>query len=353
LFLAAAVSASAVPFQAGDPNAGIRFSGDLPRLSDGSAPERIVLANGLVVNLYSAEVLRSRMSTLDGDPILQLDAHRYLEVITEIDDPGIYNRGDGSFHPFQPDQVNEALAANGHPHLRFEVTVYLLPFPRRNILVSSTSGREVFLSPHVLDIQPEVCAYIVSHELGHVLHNCHLREGSQLWSEFRRLRDITDPNRYNDSASHAYRPHEIFAEDFRVLFGGVLAAHGGRIENPELASPVGVPGLDLFMRSLGGQPMEREPAVMASSSPNPFNPATRIHVTVPAQVANAGGPVSVRIYDVRGALVRELYTGPATGELDLVWDGTDRRGSAVASANYFALVRAGDKRRTLKLTLLK
>jgi hypothetical protein len=41
------------------------------------------------------------------------------------------------------------------------------------------------------------------------------------------------------------------------------------------------------------------------------------------------------------------------GDLDLVWDGTDRRGSAVASANYFALVRAGDTRRTLKLMLLK
>ena len=353
LILCTAVGAGAVPFQAGDRAAGIRFSGDLPRLSDGSAPERIVLANGLVVNLYTAEVLRGRMATLNGDPILQLDAHRYLEVITEIDDPGIYNKGDGSFHPFQRGQVRDAFAAVGHPHVRFELTVYLLPFPRRNILVSSTSGREVFLSPHVLDIQATVCAYIVTHELGHVFHNCHVQDGSHLWNEYRRLRGITDPNRYNDSASHAYRPHEIFAEDFRVLFGGVLASYGGYIENPDLESPIIVSGLDLFMRSLGGAPMEREPEVMASSFPNPFNPATRIHVSVPAQVADAGGPVSVRIYDVRGALVRDLYTGPAAGDLDLVWDGTDRRGSAVASANYFALVRAGDTRRTLKLMLLK
>jgi hypothetical protein len=334
LVLGQAATAGAVPFQADDRAAGIRLSPDLPRLTDGSAPERIVLANGLIVNLYTSEVLRGRMVTLDDTPILQLDNHRYLEVITEIDDPGIYNQGDGSFHPFQRDPVVEALSAIAHPNVRFELTVYLLPFPRRNILVSSTSGREVFLSPHVLDIQPGVGAYIVTHELGHVFHNCHVQDGSHLWNEYRRLRGITDTSRYNDSASHAYRPHEIFAEDFRVLFGGVLAAYGGHIENPALDSPVSVAGLDPFMRSLGGTPFEREPEVMASSFPNPFNPSTRIHVSVPAQVADGGAPV-------------------AAGDLDLVWDGTDRRGSAVASANYFALVRAGDERRTLKLVLLK
>ena len=38
------------------------------------------------------------------------------------------------------------------------------------------------------------------------------------------LRGITDLNVYSDAAPHADRPHEIFAEDFRALFGNAELA---------------------------------------------------------------------------------------------------------------------------------
>ena len=54
------------------------------------------------------------------------------------------------------------------------------------VLVSSTSGAELFLSPHVLDIDPSVAAYIIAHELGHAFHNRFMPDGSPAWDEYRR-----------------------------------------------------------------------------------------------------------------------------------------------------------------------
>jgi len=309
------------------------------------------LPNGLTVNLVGAETLRARLTMRDGVPVIPLDATRYLPVITDIDDPGIYNKGDGQFHPFTDEMVISALDAVAHPRMRMRVTVYALPYPRRNILVSSTSGAEVFLSPHVLDIHPAVGAYIIAHEVGHAFHNTYMPDGSRHWDTYRRLRGITDTDRFYETASHAYRPREIFAEDFRVLFGGDLAAFGGHIENTELSPPNTVPRLENFFLALGGA-VSREPEVAATSYPNPFNPDTEIRVDLTDWMRDEH--VSVRIFDVRGALVASLFEGRAPSDrLVLRWDGTDRRGNRVASANYFAVIRAGESRKTLKLVMLK
>jgi hypothetical protein len=229
-----------------------------------------------------------------------------------------------------------------------------LPFPRTNLLVSSTSGKSVFLSPHVREIDPAVCAYIVAHELGHVFHNSYMPDGSRSWEKYKRIRNITDDLVFYATASHAYRPKEIFAEDFRVLFGGADAAFGGRIENPELPSPVLVAGLKEYIAGVGGPLVVSRAIVRVSSYPNPFNPETEISVVVPPDIVQARQRVTVRIYDVSGALVRELYSDFPSGEsLFVRWDGRDQSGNGVASANYFALIEAGEARATLKLVLLK
>jgi hypothetical protein len=319
-----------------------------------SSPTQHLLANGLDVTLYPAEVLASQLTRINGEPAIPLSGARYLSVITDISDPAISNKGDGSFHPFNEKDVVEALSQVVHPGLRLGITVYVLPYPRRSVLVSSTSGTEIFLSPHVLEIDPGVAAYIVTHELGHVVHNSHLPDGTSGWNDYRRVRGISDESVYFEAAPHANRPKEIFAEDFRALFGGPDAAWDGRIENSSLAVPATVPGLESFMVALGGERVYVREAVVATSYPNPFNPETEIRVTVPDDVLSVSGPVSVRVYDVRGALVRELYNDAPTGaELLLRWDGTDRSGNRVASSQYFADIRAGEHRRTLKLVLLK
>lgn len=70
---------------------------------------------------------------------------------------------------------------------------------------------------------------------------------------------------------------------------------------------------------------------LVGNHPNPFNPTTTIRFSL----AEAG-IASLKIYDVRGRLVRTLLEGPAQpGEHDLRWDGRSDGGARVASGVYF------------------
>ncbi|HET6349961.1 MAG TPA: hypothetical protein VFH88_12850 [Candidatus Krumholzibacteria bacterium] len=317
-----------------------------------AAPLHFNYANGMSVTVYPAADLAARLTPYQGSSAIELPDGRMLPVITSVDDASIYNKGDGSFHPFTPELVDAALSAIQHPDMHLAVRVYLLPYPRQGVLVSSTSGNEMFLSPLVLDIEPDVAAYIIAHELGHVFHNHFMPADSPRWGEYRQLRGITDENTFNENAQHAYRPREIFAEDFRVLFGGPAAYFGGHVENSAIAEPEAVAGLrDFYLRA--AQEPARGARIAASSSPNPFNPETEIRVTVPSDATVSGARVSVRVYAVTGALVRDLYDGVTSGDLAVRWDGTDNRGNRVASSTYYAQIRMGNERETLKLVLLK
>lgn len=84
-------------------------------------------------------------------------------------------------------------------------------------------------------------------------------------------------------------------------------------------------------------------------APNPFNPQTRIELTLAA--ATTG---TVRVYDLRGCLVTELHRGVlAQGANMFVWDGRDGRGRPVASAPYWVQARMDDQQLTRKVLLLK
>jgi hypothetical protein len=317
-----------------------------------AAPVQLTYPNGLSVTVFTAEDLSTRLTTYQGSPAIELPDGRMIPVITDISDPSIYNKGDGRFHPFTPGLVDHALTEIRHPDLHMDAKIYLLPYPRRGILVSSTTGNEMFLSPHVLDIESVVASYVIAHELGHVFHNRFMApSGSSRWRDYRSLRGIGDETRFNDLGAHAFRPREIFAEDFRVLFGGSDAYFGGHVENPDINEPEAIAGLaDFYLRVARNEPSQR---IAATSSPNPFNPETEIRVALPPDGAGSGDRVSVRVYAVTGALVRELYDGMATGDFSVRWDGTDRSGVHVASGTYYAQIRAGADNRTLKLVMLK
>ena len=84
--------------------------------------------------------------------------------------------------------------------------------------------------------------------------------------------------------------------------------------------------------------------------PNPFNPATQIRYNVPV----GGGDMSLRIYDVRGRLIRTLVSGQAIpGERSVTWNGRDDRGQAVASGVYFYRLTANGFAMTRKMALTK
>jgi hypothetical protein len=75
------------------------------------------------------------------------------------------------------------------------------------------------------------------------------------------------------------------------------------------------------------------PASFSASAPvpNPFSGETRLQFVSPKLA-----PVTVRVYDCRGALVRVLADGrPANETWSVSWDGTNEAGRRVASGVYF------------------
>ncbi len=71
-------------------------------------------------------------------------------------------------------------------------------------------------------------------------------------------------------------------------------------------------------------------------SPNPFNPAT--HISYQPLVS---GPVQLAVYDMRGALVRQLSQEAIAGtRLSFRWDGCDTSGKPAASGTYIYRITA-------------
>ena len=89
---------------------------------------------------------------------------------------------------------------------------------------------------------------------------------------------------------------------------------------------------------------------VVSVHPNPFNPAT----TIELRVAQAG-PVNVEIHDLRGRLVRTLFTGVMeSGTRQLGWDGRDDAGRGLASGTYrVTMTTPGAPTSARSLTLIR
>jgi flagellar hook assembly protein FlgD len=85
--------------------------------------------------------------------------------------------------------------------------------------------------------------------------------------------------------------------------------------------------------------------------PNPANPATQIQFFVPAQTQD----LALDIVDAAGRVRRRLAAGGvAPGSHLIEWDGTDQRGSRVASGVYFISLRAGGQSApSQKLTVIR
>lgn len=88
---------------------------------------------------------------------------------------------------------------------------------------------------------------------------------------------------------------------------------------------------------------------LGQNAPNPFNPRTEIRFALPSRQ-----PVTLRVYNVEGKLVRTLIQGPReAGAHTVVWEGDDDRGGRVASGLYFYRLGTDHGVLTRKMTLLK
>ncbi len=80
-----------------------------------------------------------------------------------------------------------------------------------------------------------------------------------------------------------------------------------------------------------------------SNYPNPFD--SRVETTTLVYILNQDAPVTVRIYTVLGALVKEWVFGKAeaggqAGANELTWDGANGLGPKVATGAYILLIKA-------------
>jgi hypothetical protein len=135
-------------------------------------------------------------------------------------------------------------------------------------------------------------------------------------------------------------------EDLRTLFAGLPNGHNtvavtieGSLVNGALIR--GDTDVDVVVS--GG-------SMLASVSPNPFNPAARLSF-----VTRKPGALRVRLYDLSGRLVRtvadEAYAGAGNHELHL--DGRTDDGSRLPSGVYFFRIDAADGRTTGRISVLK
>jgi hypothetical protein len=88
---------------------------------------------------------------------------------------------------------------------------------------------------------------------------------------------------------------------------------------------------------------------LAQNYPNPFASSTTLSYSLRARK-----PVSLAIYDIRGAMVRELvHETVGSGVHRVVWDGRDSRGRDVGSGIYFCRLEEGEFTETKRMVLLR
>jgi hypothetical protein len=88
---------------------------------------------------------------------------------------------------------------------------------------------------------------------------------------------------------------------------------------------------------------------LGKNSPNPFNPETLIPFSV-----RRAQRVSLRIFDIQGKLVRNMFEGvQQPGVYHQRWNGKDDEGLSQPSGVYFVRMVAEDGRFTQKMLLLK
>jgi hypothetical protein len=96
----------------------------------------------------------------------------------------------------------------------------------------------------------------------------------------------------------------------------------------------------------GGRPSAY---TLSQNYPNPYNPVTQIAYQLPQ-----AGHVSIKIYNIKGQLVRTLVDEhKAGGSYAVTWDGRNDDETAVSSGIYFYRIHAGKFTDTKKMVLIR
>ncbi|HHY38905.1 MAG TPA: hypothetical protein GX507_08280 [Clostridia bacterium] len=169
-----------------------------------------------------------------------------------LDEPGLKTHSLKPIQLVDREAYGEALNGVSFPlHWLTEYRICILPyrlFDYPDTLALTLDANATYVFATTWQLTPRMVHRLAVHELGHVVDFRLMNE--KRWAEYRKIRGLTDTMKYRDTSPyHKDRPREVFAEDFRLLFGAELAAKNPH-ENFGLANPKEVPGLKDFFLSL-------------------------------------------------------------------------------------------------------
>ncbi|MDD2331012.1 MAG: M6 family metalloprotease domain-containing protein [Candidatus Cloacimonetes bacterium] len=147
---------------------------------------------------------------------------------------------------------------------------------------------------------------------------------------------------------------DLTATEFRVPILSPNTTHFWRVR---AINPAGYGNFSTIRRFTTGNFVsnddEQNPALqnrLNQNYPNPFNPST----TISFELKNPSIPLSLRIFNTRGQLVKTLFSGiPQRSTLALTWDGTDEKGTSQASGIYYYRLESAEFSCNRKMLLMK
>ncbi|GJQ62128.1 MAG: hypothetical protein SCALA702_11810 [Melioribacteraceae bacterium] len=113
---------------------------------------------------------------------------------------------------------------------------------------------------------------------------------------------------------------------------------------------VNIPGPgQIILSTEDEEPAEVKDYKLDQNYPNPFNPSTQINVSL-----KEGGNVSLKIYNMLGQEVADLFSGyKNAGRYNFTWNGTDNYGNKVSSGVYLYRVVSENFNSSKKMILMK
>ena len=88
--------------------------------------------------------------------------------------------------------------------------------------------------------------------------------------------------------------------------------------------------------------------------PNPFNNSTTIVFNLKSSTQAQSSQVQIRIFDIRGQLVRTLFKGTlSNGQYRVLWDGKNRFGQSVPTGKYICTINDQNVLKSTILTLVR
>jgi len=148
---------------------------------------------------------------------------------------------------------------------------------------------------------------------------------------------------HDTSISDFYSATQKIYIRFRLYADAAAHGWGWAIDDVFIGKPVST--------GIGAERITATQFALWSNYPNPFNPSTTIRFTLARN-----GPVSLKIFDNRGRLVRTLInnTNLSSGKVhSVVWNGKNNWGASAATGIYYYQLHSGKQRAVRKMLLLK